>query len=367
MTEQIGVLVRDQLQQLIDLIIADGYCVLGPQLIDGALQFADLKSIDQFPVGKQVRQSPGNYCSHDTGADRFFDIVNGPQALKPLLFVPRETLWRSVQLDDGSLAFYPPEHDFKPLALIGVRSCDLAALQLQDQHFLQGDQPDPAYKARRRGLLLIAVNCAQPADTCFCVSTGDGPFAEQGYDLCLTELDDGFLVQVGSVRGEQLYEQLPLRPASDEMLKTKESQHKAAVESQQRKLPSITPTDLQKRSNHPHWAEIGDYCLACGNCTMVCPTCFCHHEQPLATLQQGLSETRREWDSCFSEQHGYLAGHQVRPDITSRYRQWVTHKLDSWQTQYGRSGCVGCGRCISWCPVGIDLVAEANRLMEDPE
>ncbi|MBY4676129.1 4Fe-4S dicluster domain-containing protein [Marinobacterium arenosum] len=361
-----GFLARADLQRLIELIRADGYRLLGPQLRDGALQFLELESTDQLPRRQQAEQAPGYYRLQTSESARWFDIVNGPQALKPLLFAPRETLWRSEQRADGTLCFQPPERPSQPLALLGVRSCDLAALQLQDRHFLRDDLADDAYAARRRGLLLVAVNCNAPADTCFCASTGDGPSAEQGYDLCLTELDHGFLLQVGSERGRQLANQLPLSEVTETMLQQQADQHQAAVACQSRRLPVIAAGDLQQRHAHPHWQAVAERCLACGNCTQVCPTCFCHREQPLASLEFRYTGQQREWDSCFGDGHAYLAGFQVRPDIASRYRQWLTHKLDSWQQQYGRSGCVGCGRCISWCPVGIDLVVEADALMKEP-
>lgn len=173
-------------------------------------------------------------------------------------------------------------------------------------------------------------------------------------------------MESGSDAGRQLMDLLPLSPLDASYRSEMDQQHEQAVAGQSRVLPQIPLRHLlETRHDHPQWDDIAERCLACGNCTLVCPTCFCHREGDLATLDVAQSEHRREWDSCFTAEHGYLAGFQVRPDIKSRYRQWMTHKLDTWQAQYGRSGCVGCGRCISWCPTEIDIVEEACRITGD--
>jgi ferredoxin len=140
-------------------------------------------------------------------------------------------------------------------------------------------------------------------------------------------------------------------------------QQRYAAEAQQRTLPG---RDLQAplfaRLSHPQWQAIGERCLACGNCTAVCPTCFCHSEQEHPALDGGGSEHVREWDSCFTPGHSYIHGVVIRAETSQRYRQWLTHKLGSWHEQYGRSGCVGCGRCITWCPVGIDITEEVTTI-----
>jgi len=210
------------------------------------------------------------------------------------------------------------------------------------------------------------VNCSHPADTCFCVSTGDGPHALEGFDLALTELDDGFIVHAGSEAGATICAQLSLGSVDDAHQRAEREQARTAAAAQTRRLPG---SDLRgvlfDNLEHPRWDDVAARCLACGNCTSVCPTCFCHSETDVASLA-GTAEHLREWDSCFSEGHAHMHGYAVRPHIRQRYRQWLTHKLGSWHDQFGRSGCVGCGRCISWCPVGIDITEEAAALRLDP-
>lgn len=116
--------------------------------------------------------------------------------------------------------------------------------------------------------------------------------------------------------------------------------------------------------DHPRWDEVASRCLACTNCTLVCPTCFCSTVEDTTDLTGGVAERWQTWDSCFTMDFSYIHGGSVRKTHRARYRQWLTHKLASWIDQFGTSGCVGCGRCITWCPVGIDLTEEVRALRE---
>jgi ferredoxin len=249
------------------------------------------------------------------------------------------------------------------IAVLGVRACDLAALALLDQHFMQPPHADPRYSTRRAGLLLIAVNCSHPAATCFCASTGDGPHASRGFDVALTELDDGFVAHAGSAEGALLLGKLSTTPATEAQRDAERTQAERSAHAQQRALPGRNLRDtLLANLNHPRWDEVAQRCLSCTNCTQVCPTCFCNTQQEDPDISGTHSALVRQWDSCFTSGHAWLAGHQVRPDTRTRYRQWLVHKLGTWHDQYGRSGCVGCGRCVTWCPVGIDITEEAQAL-----
>ena len=358
-----GFLPRAGFQALLDVLQQSGYRCVGPRPRDGAIVCDTLMRAEELPRGVHDRQAPGRYRLENDASPRFFAWSNGPQALKPLFFAPVEPIWHSERAADGALRFTEIEPPAERLAVIGVRACDLAALRLQDRHFLDGRYADSRYAARRANVFLIAVHCTHPADTCFCVSTGDGPRATEGFDLALSELDDGFLVQAGSDAGRALAARLALAPVTASQQRAADDEIDAAARQQTRRLPSRNLRDvLFANLDHPHWENVAERCLSCGNCTAVCPTCFCHGDADEAALDGVDSRHVRRWDSCFTPGHSYIHGITIRAETRTRYRQWLTHKLGSWHDQYGRSGCVGCGRCISWCPVGIDITEEAAAI-----
>lgn len=354
---------RAHFHTLLETLQQRGYQCIGPQQRDGAIVYGPIFRVEDLPAGIEVEQEAGSYTIRQTGTPRWFAWSNGPQALKPLLFAPRETLWAAECDAQGKVVFrqiIPPQ---RPQAVLGVRACDLAALQLQDQHFLEADCMDQHYAARRSALLLVAVNCTHPADTCFCASTGDGPGAVDGFDLLLDELDTGFILRAGTERGASILEGLQATPADSAQMRAADDALARATASQKRKILSHNlQHSLFANLDHPRWQQVADRCLACGNCTAVCPTCFCYRESDEARLDGVQSAHLREWDSCFSPGHSYIHGKTIRLETRLRYRQWLTHKLGSWHEQYGRSGCVGCGRCISWCPVGIDITEEVAAI-----
>jgi len=363
-----GFLLRSRLQSLLDILHQDGYTCIGPQLRDNVIHYDVLDSVDRLPQGLSDQQAPGHYQLSPAGHQRYFAWANGPQALKPLLFAPREALWQSQADTDGRLRFSEIIPATEPIAVIGVRACDIAALTIHDKHFLQQAYPDPCYQARREKLLLVAVNCSHPADTCFCASTGDGPHVSYGYDLALSELDDGFIVEAHTEKGLSIQSRLELDTVTAAQRETAHADNLHAAQQQTRSLPARNLQRLLfENLEHPRWEDIARRCLSCGNCTSVCPTCFCHSEFDDAALDGSSSNHYRQWDSCFNQGHSYIHGITIRSDTRLRYRQWLTHKLGSWHEQYGRSGCVGCGRCISWCPVGIDLTEEAAIICDEQD
>ena len=219
----------------------------------------------------------------------------------------------------------------------------------------------------------MAVNCTEPGETCFCTSMGTGPGAEGGaYDLALTELVDErghrFLVEVGSPPGADLLRQVPSERADHATLRQARSEVEAAAGRMGRQMQADGLRELMADSHQAaRWDDVAARCLTCGNCTMACPTCFCTTIEDTTDLTGEHAERWELWDSCFDLDFSYLHGGSVRTSPKSRYRQWLTHKLGTWHDQFGSSGCVGCGRCIVWCPVGIDLTEEVKALRAERE
>ncbi|MEW9798326.1 4Fe-4S dicluster domain-containing protein [Alteromonas sp. CYL-A6] len=353
---------RSDFSALFSALVKAGYEVIGPQEKQSAIVFEPLSDVSALPWGIRDATAPGQVTLKEAEASRCFRWNSTPQSFKPWLFKPSQTLWQATPVSDG-FRFTQTEPEATPLAFFGVRSCDIAALYLQDKHFMHGPYADPWYSAQRKQLFIVAVNCAQANDTCFCVSTGDGPQALFGYDIVLDELDDGYLIEANSERGTTLLATLPLHKATERQREQAAAQLQAASQ-QSRTMPG--PEALLRLADHlddAQWLEIAERCLACGNCTSVCPTCFCAKQESEEDIRSGDYAQVRYWDSCFSEKHGHIAGKNIRGEISQRYRQWVLHKLVTWQSQYQRSGCVGCGRCVSWCPAAIDLVDEVNRML----
>ena len=367
-----------ELDALLALLRADGYRTLGPVARDGAIVFTELTSSAELPKGVGVEQGPGHYRLTARDDDARFGFATGPSSLKPLVFPPKLELVRLRRKDEpsGARTFeaVPPEGSAENgvatprVAVLGARACDLAALAVQDRVFLGGDVRDPSYEARRAALVLVSVQCAEPGGTCFCASMGTGPTARTGFDLALTELaatsdtEHRYLVEVGPPRGADLVARLGLAPAPEADVARAATIHTEAAGKMGRRLDAeAAPALLRQSLEHPHWHDVASRCLSCASCTLACPTCFCSDVRDVTTLA-GEAERHRVWDSCFTMEHAYVHGGTVRPSTAARYRQWLTHKLDTWIEQFGTSGCVGCGRCITWCPVGIDLTAELAAL-----
>jgi ferredoxin len=343
-----------------------GYRVLGPTIRDGAIVYDDIESTADLPVGWSDEQDGGKYRLRRRHDGALFGYAVGPHSWKRFLHPSRVMQWRAKRTGDGFEAKTQPDEPER-YAFVGVRACELAAIAVQDRVLVEGACPDPVYEARRSGALIVAVNCASPASTCFCVSMGTGPRASSGFDLSLTEVVDGedhrFVAEAGSDRGAELLDAIPHRPSLPRDDEAAEGVVSLAAASMGRTLDTHGIHDLLLGNlDHPRWDDVAARCLSCGNCTMVCPTCFCTTTEDVTDLTGETSERWRRWDSCFTLDHSYLHGGSVRSSTRARYRQWMTHKLATWIDQFGTSGCVGCGRCITWCPVGIDLTEEVAAI-----
>nr|WP_204517974.1 4Fe-4S dicluster domain-containing protein [Parerythrobacter lutipelagi] len=357
----------DDLELLIQALTHSGRQVVGPVLRDEAIVYDHIDSIADLPAGWTDRQAPGHYTLEPRADAAVFGYAVGPHSWKRFLHPPVQTVWSASRDAGDGLGFDLAPDPARPYAFVGVRACELRAIEIQDKVLRDGATPDRAYVARRDRVFIVAVNCSQPAETCFCVSMDAGPRAKTGFDLALTELLDDdlhqFLVEIGSEAGAQMLAGIPHRQADETAL----SQANAVLERTSAGMGRRMETDgikelLQNNPDHPRWDDVANRCLSCGNCTMVCPTCFCTTAEDTGDLANRTAERVQKWDSCFSLDFSYIRGGSVRSSTRSRYRQWLTHKLANWIDQFGTSGCVGCGRCMTWCPVGIDLTEEARAI-----
>ena len=364
------VLAGHTLDPLLGELRRRGFRTLGPRIRDDAIVYDAIEATADLPRGFTDVQDAGHYRLVRRGDDALFGYTVGATPWKRFLHPPAEVLFRAERTPEG-LRIVPAGSGAAPLAFIGVRACDVAAIRVQDRVLAHGATPDPGYAARRAALFIVAVDCAQAAATCFCTSQGTGPGATDGFDLALTELrtDDGFVLvaRAGSARGADVLAALPSRPATGAELAAAAAVPAATAATITRHLPAAgLKAALQGALDHPQWDAVAERCLACGNCTQACPTCFCTGVADRTSADGATAERVRAWDSCFTAGFSYVHGGPVRHTTAARYRQWLTHKLAGWIDQFDESGCVGCGRCITWCPVGIDLTAEVAALRAAP-
>jgi ferredoxin len=366
------ILTFEGFQALLTELRRQGYTLQGPSVVQGDFVHREIAGAADLPRGVGMAQEAGTFRLVPRGDEALFGYPVGQPSWKPLFFPPARVLWEASRTARG-WEFTLPREGGPPPALIGVRSCDLAALEVLDRVFLYGPYVDPYYQAQRNTALVVAVNCTVPGGTCFCASMNTGPRARKGFDVALTEmLSSGrqwFLAEAGTEAGRRLLEQVPHREPSPAEVQAADQALTAAAGRMGRHLEVAGLKEtLYAAYEHRHWADVAARCLTCGNCAMVCPTCFCHHMEDSLNLRGDRAIRRRIQDVCFTVAHSYIHGGSVRATPRARYRQWLTHKLATWQDQFGCLGCVGCGRCITWCPVGIDLTAEvaAVRRPETP-
>ena len=362
---------RTGLQGLLDALSSAGYRVVGPVVRDGVIAYNDINDEQAMPTGCTVVQAPGRWrLLHGDGPTRF-SWTPGSDSWKQYVFPARNEVLR-IRRSDGSWTATRPAAPDRPLALIGARDCELRALGILDRVLLDPDHPDPRYAERRADTFVVAVTCTEPSSTCWCTSVGGGPEPRTGFDLKITELaaterppaPHRLLVEAATTRGQRLLQQLPSERATDADIAAAAEVVTRSVAMMPPRLPGPDlPQLLAGTEQHPQWDAVAERCLSCGNCTMVCPTCFCNTLSDHTPLGTDDAVREQSWASCFQLEHSNLGGRPVRATTAARYRQWLTHKLQTWPEQFGTLGCVGCGRCTTWCPAGIDIVEEANVLI----
>jgi ferredoxin len=355
-----------EFDNLISKLKEKGYITVGPTIQNGAIIYSEINSSSDLPIGFTDTQKPGFYRLEKTDNNAFFNYVVGPQSWKKFLYPSIQKLF-TAYYKNNKLEIEKPEPPATKYAFIGVRSCEINSIEIQDRVFFGGEYQNSSYKTLRKNSLIVAVNCSKAEENCFCTSMGTGPEVKSGYDILLTEIinekEHYFLIETGSERGEEIVNDLNTREASESELSKKNQVIQKTISQIQKHLDTENLKDiLLKNLESPLWDEVAKRCLACGNCTMVCPTCFCMTIEDYTDLMKTKAERIQKWDSCFTLEYSYIHGGSIRVSIGSRYRQWLTHKLASWHEQFGTSGCVGCGRCITWCPVGIDITEEATKI-----
>ena len=361
---------HEHFEQLFTALRSREYQVVGPTVRDQAIVYDTLTSVADLPVGYTDEQDGGTYRLKKRADTALFGYAVGPHSWKKFLHPPIIRLWQARR--EGNGFHITPENQASPkYAFIGVRSCELHAIAIQDRVFMRADYTDPTYQSRRKDLFIVALNCGHAGGTCFCVSMHTGPKATFGFDLALTEVLDAnrhyFVVQVGTEMGAEVLSAVSYKEASAEDIQVAEQVVANTAQHMGRQM-DISPTEvkglLARNLEHPRWDDVAKRCLTCTNCTMVCPTCFCTTVEDVTDLAGEQAERWRKWDSCYTMDFSYISGGSIRSSTRSRYRQWMTHKLSTWYDQFGTSGCVGCGRCITWCPVGIDITEEVRAIHE---
>lgn len=359
---------RNSVDVLFETLKRRGFGLVGPTVRDGAIVYDGLTSAADLPIGWTDEQDGGVYRLKKRSDEALFGYAVGPHSWKKYLLPPNMRLWHARR-DGNGFQVVEEEKKIPRLAFIGVRSCELHAISIQDKVFVEGQYVDPYYKSQRENIFIIAVNCGEAGGTCFCVSMSTGPKATFGFDLAMTEVLNGtrhyFVVEVGTEQGEEVLREVPHSEAGDE---ERELAEQVVANTAGRMGRTMDTTDIKgllyKNLEHPRWDNVAARCLTCANCTMVCPTCFCSTVEDVTDLTGEHTERWRKWDSCFTMDFSYIHGGTVRSSVKARYRQWMMHKLATWIEQFGTSGCVGCGRCITWCPVAIDITEEVRAIRE---
>jgi ferredoxin len=354
----VHVIERRDLDGLFDVLAHRGHTIVGPTVRERAIVFDEIRRVADLPIGWTDEQDGGHYRLVRREDEALFGYAVGPHSWKRYQLPPQVKLWEGrVDARGGLTELVPETPPQRRYAFIGARSCDLHAKGILER--VIGPASAPPF--------VVAVQCGQAGGTCFCVSMNTGPVAKRGFDLALTEVIDAsrhqFVVEVGSDAGADVLAELTHRDGTDADLSDAETIHARTATQMGRELDTDGIKELLYRNyEHPRWEEVAERCLTCGNCTMVCPTCFCTTVEDVTDLDGDRVERHQKWDSCFTVDYSHIHGGAVRGSARSRYRQWMTHKLATWWDQFDSSGCVGCGRCITWCPVGIDITEEARAI-----
>ncbi|MBS0287855.1 MAG: 4Fe-4S dicluster domain-containing protein [Proteobacteria bacterium] len=364
-----GKLKAQDLNLLFSSLQKAGFDLIGPKLTDNCITYDHIQTAQDLPQGWSDFQEKGTYRLKKRNDNAYFGYNIGNRSFKEFLFVAKEKSYQiSKQGDVQTLSI----DNIKKMAFIGVRSCELHAIHIQDKVFIQGQYINEHYKQRRQKAFIVALNCHTAANTCFCVSMNTGPEVTLAYDLNLSEIinenEHYFILEAGSIKGQEIFDTLPMDELTPNEFDAKKNMLAHTASHMGRKMNTLNIKEkLYAAHDSDHWNEVAQRCINCANCTLACPTCFCSREEVVSDLAKQNATHIKHWDTCFSQEYSAVHQTPVRSSAQSRYRQWITHKLASWYDQFDTSGCVGCGRCITWCPVGIDITEEYTALTRGDE
>ncbi|MDH5203581.1 MAG: 4Fe-4S dicluster domain-containing protein [Nitrospirota bacterium] len=280
---------------------------------------------------------------------------------KMFIYKPKEDMLKFR--DDGTLSVAEVMTGVEKQVIVGIHPCDISAIFYLDRTFL-GEFVDPFYKARRENTILIALNCMQVSENCFCSSVGTGPHLhiQSGYDVLLTDLGEDYLAEIKSEKGFEVFRVKGQETGPNEW-SLKSEKEKSLLKSFKKIIDTRGLDELlMKNLDHPVWATTADErCLSCSNCVMVCPTCFCYNIVDEMSMDLKEITRFRQLDACQDLRFAEVHGGNFRSTRASRLRQFVIHNLN-YTSQYGVTKTVGCGRCITWCPTNIDLTEMAKEV-----
>jgi len=289
----------------------------------------------------------------DSPSQVILEYRNAKESPKSVLFPQREALFR-YRTEKGKAEVDVPAGAAKGRVLFGIRPCDARGLLLLDKVF-GGGSSDPYYMEKRRQTVVVSLGCTDPNPSCFCLSMGGGPCSAEGSDLLLLDLGDRYIAEAVSEKGVAFLEDQAFEKNDEKSLSLAEKTRKQAEASMQplAKKENLEE-ELERLFSDPVWKDLAETCLSCGICTYLCPTCHCFDLCDEASGQAG--ERIRVWDSCqfplFTQQ---ASGFNPRPTVKERFRQRIMHKLSYLPRSQGMTGCVGCGRCVTECPVNLDI------------
>ena len=319
-----------------------------------------LSALSDYEIWAPVKKGPATLFDRlDDLKAVDLDLENQPVISKKAIFPQNEPLF---SYDRKGTVTETDLNAGKNTIVFGIRPCDARSFTLLDPVF-EGDVPDPYYRARRSKAALLGIACNDPFVNCFCTSIGGSPFGREGLDLLFIDCGDSFTVEVITETGKEITGKASslLSPAAGESSK---QLAQAATDKINRHIDLTgIPEKLGSLFEHPVWKEFALKCIGCGICTYSCPTCYCFDMQDETTLKQG--RRVRTWDSCmFPEYTLHASGHNPRATRTERFRNRIYHKFKFNLDNFNTYSCVGCGRCISLCPVNIDLIDYLSRVKE---